>query len=113
MTLYTEMVAAIRQCHPEVEKFSRKPLKRSKHGAQICGGIQKILHSIKKNASAFLLLLDQNPDIKLTVTRGSLCHHRCDSIATCTRIVRELETKNAVEKRCDSAAIATTALEGL
>ena len=33
MTLYTEMVPAIRQCHPEVEKFSRKPLKRSKHAA--------------------------------------------------------------------------------
>jgi hypothetical protein len=33
MTLFTEMIPTIRQCHPEVEKFLRKPLKQGKYAA--------------------------------------------------------------------------------
>jgi hypothetical protein len=28
MTLYQEMIPAIRRCHPEIAKFLRKPFKR-------------------------------------------------------------------------------------
>jgi DNA-binding NarL/FixJ family response regulator len=31
MTLYTEMIPAIRRCHPEIAKFLRKPFKRGAH----------------------------------------------------------------------------------
>lgn len=31
MTLYTEMIPAIRRCHPEIANFLRKPFKRGVH----------------------------------------------------------------------------------
>jgi two-component system response regulator NreC len=31
MTLYTEMIPAIRRCHPEIAQFLRKPFKRAAH----------------------------------------------------------------------------------
>jgi DNA-binding NarL/FixJ family response regulator len=33
MTLYTEMIPAIRRCHPEIAQFLRKPLKRKAQAA--------------------------------------------------------------------------------